>query len=97
MNFVKNLLFMVLALTANAQSLSGECSTPLSSKNVIIPQNNCISFSVGSGTGCDWMCNYCATNLGTNNYYFTTDVCKYQSGGCVGNPQAGVTYTCCSA
>lgn len=97
MNFVKNLLFMVLALTANAQSLSGECRTPLEThKHLIIPQNNCISFSVGSGTGCDWMCNYCATNLGTNNYYFTTDVCKYQSGGCVGNPQAGVTYTCCS-
>ncbi len=33
--------------------------------------NKCITFSVGSGTGCDWMCNYCATNLGTNNYYFT--------------------------
>ena len=99
MNFVKSLLFMVLALTANAQSLSGECSTPSSDthKHLIIPQNNCISFSVGSGTGCDWMCNYCATNLGTNNYYFTTDVCKYQSGGCVGNPQVGVTYTCCSA
>ena len=32
--------------------------------------NKCITFSVGSGTGCDWMCNYCATNLGTNNYYF---------------------------
>lgn len=59
--------------------------------------NNCMSFSVGSGTGCAWMCQYCANNLGTNNYYFTDGVCSYQDGGCVGNPIAGKTYTCCSA
>jgi len=75
--------------------------------------NGCITFSVGSGTGCQWMCDYCANSLGTNNYYFTTDVCKYESvgyvidtlletphiqitSGCVGNPSAGVPYTCCS-
>jgi hypothetical protein len=65
--------------------------------DLIFPQNNCINFSVSSGTGCQWMCNYCANQLGTNNYYFTTDVCTYQTGGCVGNPIAGITYTCCSA
>jgi len=58
--------------------------------------NGCISFSVGPGTGCAWMCNYCASQLGTTNYYFTNGVCNYQSGGCVGNPVAGVSYTCCS-
>ena len=63
----------------------------------IVPNNNCISFSVGSGTGCAWMCQYCENNLGTTNYYFTDGVCTYQSGGCVGNPQVGVTYTCCSS
>lgn len=69
---------------------------------VLVPQtcseisNGCISFSVTSGTGCAWMCNYCANQLGPN-YYFTDQVCTYQSGGCVGNPIAGVTYTCCSA
>ena len=59
--------------------------------------NSCISFTVGQGTGCAWMCNYCATNLGPN-YYFTDSVCVYdsQAGGCVGNPIAGKTYTCCS-
>uniref|UniRef100_A0A6C0KWA7 Uncharacterized protein n=1 Tax=viral metagenome TaxID=1070528 RepID=A0A6C0KWA7_9ZZZZ len=57
--------------------------------------NGCISFSVSAGTGCAWMCNYCANQLGPN-YYFTDQVCTYQAGGCVGNPQAGVTYTCCS-
>ncbi len=62
------------------------------------PVNGCVSFTVGAGTGCAWMCNYCAGALGTNNYYFTTDVCKYEEGvGCVGNPQSGVTYTCCAA
>jgi hypothetical protein len=60
--------------------------------------SNCVSFTVSSGTGCAWMCNYCANQLGTNNYYFTDGVCKYQDGvGCVGNPQLGITYTCCKA
>jgi hypothetical protein len=58
--------------------------------------NGCVTFSVSSGTGCAWMCNYCETQLGTNNYYFTDGVCTYQEGqGCVGNPIAGKTYTCC--
>jgi hypothetical protein len=59
--------------------------------------NGCISFTVTQGTGCAWMCNYCANSLGTSNYYFTTPVCTYEPGGCVGNPIAGVEYTCCSA
>jgi len=59
-------------------------------------QNNCVSFTVSSGTGCAWMCNYCANQLGTNNYYFVDGVCTYQSGGCVGSPQAGKQYSCCS-
>ena len=66
-------------------------------QQTIVPQNNCVSFSVGQGTGCAWMCNYCANALGTNNYYFTDGVCTYQQGGCVGNPVAGKTYTCCPA
>jgi len=60
--------------------------------------NRCITFSVSAGTGCAWMCNYCANVLGTNNYYFTDSVCTYQEGiGCVGSPLAGKSYTCCSA
>lgn len=58
--------------------------------------NGCVSFTVGSGSGCAWMCNYCSSQLGTNNYYFTDGVCKYQGSGCVGNPIAGQTYTCCA-
>jgi len=62
-----------------------------------IPSNNCVTFSVSQGTGCAWMCSYCANQLGTNNYYFTDNVCSYQEGvGCVGNPTAGASYTCCS-
>jgi len=64
---------------------------------VSLSQNNCVSFTVGQGTGCSWMCNYCANTLGTNNYYFTTPVCTYETGGCVGNPVEGISYTCCSA
>jgi len=64
---------------------------------VFTPANNCVTFSVSEGTGCAWMCNYCANQLGTNNYYFTDGVCSYQQGvGCVGNPLAGKSYTCCS-
>ena len=64
-----------------------------------LTQNNCVSFTVGTGTGCSWMCNYCAQQLGTNNYYFEDGVCKYDpvQGGCVGTPQSSVQYTCCSA
>lgn len=80
-----------LSILLSDQSLQG------SSEQLITPQNNCISFTVNSGTGCSWMCTYCASSLGTNNYYFTDGVCKYESGECVGNPQVGVTYTCCSA
>ena len=63
---------------------------------LILTTYNCIPFTISIGTGCDWMCNYCANALGTNNYYFTDSVCTYATGGCVGNPVAGVTYTCCS-
>lgn len=59
------------------------------------PANGCVSFQVAPGTGCDWMCSYCATNVGSN-YYFTTDVCTYKNSGCVGSPQVNVSYTCCA-
>lgn len=60
--------------------------------------NSCITFTVSQGTGCEWMCNYCANQLGTNNYYFTDNVCTYKEGqGCIGSPIAGKQYTCCSA
>ena len=85
--FVRALLFVAALLNA-----SGDEATVMPDGS-----NGCVSFQVGSGTGCDWMCNYCANQLGTNNYYFTTPVCTYQTGGCVGSPQAGVTYTCCAA
>ena len=61
-----------------------------------ITPRHCISFVVAAGTGCAWMCEYCANNLGTNNYFFPDGVCTYAPGGCQGNPVAGVTYTCCS-
>jgi len=83
---ILTVLVSVFALLTTGQS--GQTS-PVS--------NSCVSFTVGSGTGCSWMCNYCATQLGTNNYYFTDNVCTYESGvGCVGNPVAGKQYTCCS-
>ena len=59
-------------------------------------QNTCITFLIGEGTGCDWMCNYCGSQLNSSSYYFLPPVCTYQSSGCIGNPQAGVSYTCCT-
>ena len=86
MKFITSLLFLISSVLATEQC------------NLITPSNNCVNFQVSPGTGCAWMCNYCASSLGTNNYYFTDGVCSYQQGtGCVGNPQTGVTYTCCSA
>lgn len=100
MKFIKNTLFMLFSITATAFSARKQCNSTSTDliERIITPQNNCINFSVGSGTGCSWMCTYCANTLGTNNYYFTDGVCTYQEGvGCVGNPQTGVVYTCCSA
>jgi hypothetical protein len=86
MNKILTSLFLLFVTTVSGQQ-----------KTCSLLSNNCITFSVSQGTGCAWMCNYCATNLGTNNYYFTDNVCTYQQGsGCVGNPIAGKSYTCCS-
>jgi len=88
-----NLLFIIAS-----SILSGINSSYLVNEQYNLTQNSCVSFTVGSGTGCSWMCNYCAQQLNTNNYYFTDSVCKYDlvQGDCVGSPQTGVTYTCCS-
>ena len=92
MNKILSSLIFILAIINGVQS----------------EQNGCVSFTVSQGTGCQWMCNYCSTQLGTSNYYFTDGVCTYQTedqvlsadnqvlGGCVGNPIAGKQYTCCA-
>ena len=96
---ISKLLLLVLALFAsvgNSHSVSSQ--VPQIIVGSTNPSNGCVTFSVSQGTGCDWMCNYCSNQLGTNNYYFTDNVCTYESGvGCVGNPLAGKQYTCCSA
>jgi hypothetical protein len=91
---LKYILALVGLFNVNANSTSKQVA--IVPGYLLSVSNNCKTFSVGPGTGCAWMCNYCATQLGTNNYYFTDSVCKYQSSGCVGNPVAGVSYTCCS-
>ena len=85
MRFVHCLLaFFTLAFIK-----ADDCIGPIS--------NQCVQLTIGSGTGCAWMCSYCAEQLGTNRYYFTDSVCSFQEGeGCVGNPIAGNTYTCCT-
>ena len=62
------------------------------------PETNCLTFTIGSGTSCSWMCSFCQSNLGTTNYYFTDNVCQYseQEGMCVGSPLAFSSYTCCA-
>lgn len=81
----------------NPDRISCNFSNTIEYKEYDVDSNNCIQFSVSSGTGCAWMCNYCANQLGTNNYYFTDNVCVYEEGqGCVGNPIAGKMYSCCS-
>jgi hypothetical protein len=87
---------MISKLLLLALALFSGLTSPVSSTTS--PANGCITFSVSQGTGCNWMCNYCSNQLGTNNYYFTDNVCTYESGvGCVGNPQQGKQYTCCAA
>ena len=90
--FVSLLSIFTIISTVDNNQVSNVYGNVLSSRT---SPNGCVSFSVGPGTGCSWMCSYCANQLGTNNYYFTNGVCTYQEGGCVGNPQPGVSYTCC--
>ena len=90
------LLVIVCSLLSTLNSCNSTVSTSLIKAENIV-ENGCISFSVGPGTGCSWMCNYCSNQLGTNNYYFTDNVCTYETGGCVGNPIVGKQYTCCAA
>lgn len=97
---LKSLLAIFLLSQVNGETTAtvvynNLCNNKNHSEPSIIPQNNCVSFSISQGTGCAWMCSYCADKIGSN-YYFTDNICKYQSGGCVGNPLAGVIYTCCS-
>ena len=54
MKLIYGLLFVLLTRTV---------SQTIEYYETIIPQNSCISFSVGTGTGCQWMCNYCANQL----------------------------------
>ena len=92
------LIMRFLSVVVLFASFLGSVFSEGACSNSSTPINGCVSFSVSSGTGCAWMCNYCANQLGTDNYYFTDNVCTYQQGvGCVGNPIAGKTYTCCSS
>ena len=84
MKFISSILSILFMLKFN------------NADNVCNITNQCINFSVGQGTGCEWMCTYCSNQLSSNNYYFTDGVCTYQSSGCVGNPIAGKIYTCCT-
>ena len=87
--------FLKLSVLSVASVFAQVCNNVLT-KGV---QNTCITFLIGPGITCDWMCNYCASQLNSSSYYFLPPVCSpsdYQSGGCIGNPQAGVSYSCCS-
>lgn len=86
----------ILGLLAASALTPHENFTQIGILPASVPANNCVQFTVSSGTGCAWMCNYCANQLGTFNYYFPDNVCTYQTGGCVGSPVAGKQYSCCS-
>ena len=96
MEYMIRILFPLLALLSASVPITHAAHENYTHVG-ITHVNSCIQFSVSAGTGCAWMCNYCANQLGTFNYYFPDGVCTYQTGGCVGNPIVGKTYTCCSA
>jgi len=96
MKFFSSLVFALFSAVALAGSKHPELKEEFCAVQKTLKSQTCIHFSVGPGTGCAYMCQYCADQLGTNNYYFTDGVCTYQTGGCQGNPLVGVTYTCCA-
>jgi hypothetical protein len=91
-----SLLFALFSSVVLAGSKHPELKEEFCAVQKTLKSQTCIHFSVGPGTGCQYMCSYCSEQLGTNNYYFTDGVCTYQTGGCQGNPLVGVTYTCCA-
>ena len=96
MKFFSSLVFALFSAVALAGSKHPELKEEFCAVQKTLKSQTCIHFSVGPGTGCQYMCEYCSNQLGTNNYYFTDGVCTYQTGGCQGNPLVGVTYTCCA-
>ena len=55
MKFFSNALFVLFTIASTTFGSKEECrSVPVT--GIINPQNNCINFSVGQGTGCSWMC-----------------------------------------
>jgi hypothetical protein len=98
MRFFKSLISLAAIFLVSTTTVIGKKNELCDGQTTQLSgSNNCIQFTVSSGTGCAWMCNYCASQLATYNYYFTDGVCTYQDGqGCVGNPVAGKTYSCCS-
>lgn len=93
--FLSVCLFFVVANATGGTCQLAPTATATATETVAV-SNQCVTFTVGSGTGCAWMCGYCAAALGPN-YYFTDSVCTYSTGGCVGNPVTGKSYTCCAA
>ena len=94
--FLVSLAAVFFTSVDSIRPLRGKHDEVCDAEKRLSASNNCVQFTVSSGTGCAWMCNYCASQLATNNYYFTDGVCSYQEGqGCVGNPISGKTYTCC--
>ena len=75
-----NILLSFISLTSKRKNSSGDC----------------ITFTIGEDTGCQFMCDYCSENLGTNKFYFTDWICKNKNGICYGNPKPYEEYTCCT-
>ena len=61
-----------------------------------LSNEDCITFTIGESTSCQYMCDYCSENLGTTNFYFTDWICKNRNGMCSGDPMPWETYTCCT-
>ena len=100
MNFIHILKLIVLGLAA-VQTEDVDCVDRQITQDFAIGEYfyipQCVGFTIGSGIGCNWMCKYCHEQLNTTNYFFADDVCKYdETGGCQGEPNASVQYTCCA-
>lgn len=96
MKFFSSLLFALFSSVALAGSKHPELKEEFCAVQKTLKSQTCIHFSVGPGTGCSWICDWCSQQLGTSNYYFPDGVCTWQTSGCIGSPQTGVTYTCCA-
>jgi len=58
MRFFRTVIVLAVALLSGIDTVVGKRNEVCDVEKRVSGSNNCVQFSVTSGTGCAWMCNY---------------------------------------